>query len=141
MHMLREGDERIPAEHPMQVFSGPRLTSEERTIKRRVDAYITSEIDRTELMRVGRKTYHVRNSLDLPDLVCRGLTFKRRLVEVKGGSCYLVARWKPDRHMRRLAEPDSQKWFLAKEVFPKDTEKFFAKHEQRAAEQAEKEAR
>ena len=117
------------------------MTRQEKPVKRRVDAYITSEIDHSELMRVGGKTYHIKNSLDLPDLVCSGLTFKRRLVEVKRGACYLMARWKPDRHMRRMAQPNSQKWFLAKKVFPKDIEKFFAKHEQRAAQQAEKEAR
>ncbi len=139
--MQRYDEERIPAEHPMKVFGGPRLTREETPIKRRVDAYITSEIDRSELMRVGGKTYHIQNSVDLPDLICSGLTFKRRLVQVKGGACYLVARWKPERHMRRLAEPESQKWFLAKEIFPKDPEKFFAKHEQRTAEQTQKEAR
>jgi len=139
--MQREEEERIPAEHPMQVFSGPRLTSQEKPVKRRVDAYITSEINHTQLIRVGGKTYQIKQSVDLSDLTCAGLTFKRRVVEVKSGACYLMARWKPDRHMRRLAEPNSQKWFLAKEIFPKDHEKFFAKHEQRAAEEAQKEAR
>jgi hypothetical protein len=121
-------DDRNNAERPLEVFGGPRLTRQETRIKRRVDAYITSEIDHSELMRVGGKTYRIQTSLDLPDLVCSGLKFKRRLVQVQGGNCYLMARWKPERHMRRLAEPNSQKWF-------------FAIHEQRAAEQAEKEAR
>ena len=66
--------------------------------------------------------------MDLDDAECEGLTFKRRLVQLKDGTCYLMARWKPDRYMRRAAAGKSQKWFLDKEVFPKDAQELFARH-------------
>ena len=116
----------LPKKHPMLIFSSPRLTRREARVKKEVDSYVINEVDRTQSLTVGRRQYHVESSLDLPDLTCRGLTFKARLVMLKGGNCYLMARWKPDRYMRRLAERTQQKWFLDKELFPPDPAKFFA---------------
>ena len=118
----------LPETHPMHLFSSPRVTRREKTVKQEVDAYLVNEIENSESMRVGRRVFKIESSVDLDDAECEGFTFKRRLVQLKDGTCYLMARWKPDRYMRRAAAGKSQKWFLAKEVFPKDTQELFTKH-------------
>jgi len=112
----------------MHLFSSPRLTRREKAVKQEVDSYLVNEIENSESMQVGRRVLKVESSVDLDDAECKGLTFKRRLVQLKNGTCYLMARWKPDRYMRRAAAGKSQKWFLDKEVFPKDPEQLFTKH-------------
>jgi hypothetical protein len=118
-----------PDGHPMYIFSSPRLTRREKSMKQEVDAYLVNEIENSAALRVGRRVFHIESSVDLEDAECDGLTFKRRLVQLRDGTCYLMARWKPDRYMRRAAAGKSQKWFLDKEVFPTDAEALFAKHE------------
>ena len=117
-----------PEVHPMHIFSAPRLTKREKAVKQEVDAYLVNEIENSESMRVGKRVFQIESSVDLHDAECEGLTFKRRLVQLKNGTCYLMARWKPDRYMRRAAAGKSQKWFLAKEVFPRDVQELFARH-------------
>jgi len=116
----------LPRKHPMLIFSSPRLTRREAKVRKEVDAYVVNDIDRTQLLTIGRKQFRVESSVDLPDVTCRGLTFKTRLVMLKGGTCYVMARWKPDRYMRRLAAGGQQRWFLEKELFPTDPAKFVA---------------
>jgi len=116
----------LPSKHPMLIFSSPRLTRRESKVRQEVDAYVINDIERTEALMIGKKQYQVESSLDMPDVVCKGFIFKTRLVLLKGGACYLMARWKPDRYMRRLAEGAQQKWFLDKKLFPNDPAKFFA---------------
>ena len=113
----------------MHLFSSPRLTRREKSMKQEVDAYLVNEIEDSQSLRVGRRLLRIESSVDLEDAECKGFTFKRRLVQLRDGTCYLMARWKPDRYMRRAAAGKSQKWFLDKEVFPKDAEELFAKHE------------
>jgi hypothetical protein len=43
----------------------------------------------------------------------------------------LIARWKPDRQMRRMAPDWSQKWFVEKELFPPDRDRLFTRVERR----------
>jgi len=112
----------------MHLFSAPRLTKREKAVKQEVDAYLVNEIRNSESMRVGRRVFQIESSVDLDDAECEGLTFKRRLVQLKDGTCYLMARWKPDRYMRRAAAGKSQKWFLDKEVFPRDAQELFSRH-------------
>jgi len=126
--MSRPHSQDPPDVHPMHLFSSPRLTRREKAVKQEVDSYLVNEIENSESMRVGRRMLRIESSVDLDDAECKGLTFKRRLVQLKNGACYLMARWKPDRYMRRAAAGKSQKWFLAKEVFPKDPEQLFTKH-------------
>jgi len=127
----------LPRKHPMLIFSSPRLTRREAKVKKELDSYVINDIDRTQLLTVGRKQYRVESSVDLPDVTCGGLTFKTRLVMLKGGTCYVMARWKPDRYMRRLAQRSQQKWFLEKELFPPDPVKFLA-NQQAKLEQPER---
>jgi hypothetical protein len=126
----RAGEEN-PLE-PMERFSARRLTRREKTVKREIDAYHVSEVDKTEVIYVGSRALSVYHSLDLPDAVCDGLTYKQRLIQTDDGDCMLIARWKPDRHMRRMMPEWSQKWFVDKQLFPPNPEEFFARHERRA---------
>jgi hypothetical protein len=117
-------------EHPMFKLDSPKLTKKEKVLKREVDAYLVSDVRETARLLIGQKAFEIRDAVDLPDATCDGLTFKMRLVHMKGGNCYLMARWKPDRYMRRNTGGLSQKWFLEKELFPSDAEKFLSKMQQ-----------
>ncbi|UCH34121.1 MAG: hypothetical protein JSV65_16460 [Armatimonadota bacterium] len=110
----------------MNIFECPRLTSREKKMKKEVDGYVTSEIEGRARLLIGKQTTIVDSSVDLPDSVCDGLTFKRRLVLMNNGDCYLLARWKPDRYMRRSANGKRQKWFIDRECFPSDAHRFLA---------------
>ena len=114
--------------HPMHRLETPKMTKKEKVLKREVDAYLVSDVRETARILIGPKAYEIMDAVDLPDAICEGLTFKMRLVHMKGGVCYLLARWKPDRYMRRAAAGKSQKWFLDREVFPKDPAELFSRH-------------
>jgi len=110
----------------MKIFDCPRLTSREKKLKKEVDGYIISEIKGQARILIEDRTVIVDSSVDLADCICDGLTFKRRLVLLDGGNCYLLARWKPDRYMRRSANGQRQKWFIDRECFPSDARRFLA---------------
>jgi hypothetical protein len=114
---------------PIQRFAAPRFTRKENVVKRAIDAYHVSDVDNTEVIYFGRKAHSVFQSLDLPDATCDGLIYKQRLVQTKDGDCLLIARWKPDRYMRRSAPDQSQRWFVEKELFPPDLTRFFTRVE------------
>jgi hypothetical protein len=124
--MDRRDPIRIPDQHPMGIFSCPRLTSREKKLKREIDGYVINEIEGAERLLLGSRTLVVDSAVDLPDSICDGLTFKRRLVLLDGGNCYLLARWKPDRYMRRSANGQRQKWFIDRECFPANPQRFMA---------------
>ena len=124
---------------PMQRFSARRITRKENVVKQKIDTYHVSDVDDTAVLYVGRTAVSIFNSLDLPDADCDGLTFKQRLIQTKKGNCLLLARWKPERHMRRSAPPQSQKWFVAKELFPPDADQLFSRLEKRIEEANEAE--
>jgi len=128
---------RIPDQHPMTVFDSPPLTSREKKLKKEVDGYLVSEIEGRERLRVGKRTLVVDSAVDLSDSVCEGLIFKRRLVLLDGGNCYLLARWKPDRYMRRSANGQMQKWFIERQCFPRDANRFMAEKAAEAEQEAE----
>jgi len=128
---------RIPDQHPMNIFDCPRLTFREKKLKKEIDGYIINEIQGQARLLIDDRTVVVDSSVDLPDSVCDGLTFKRRLVLMDGGSCYLLARWKPDRYMRRSANGQRQKWFIDRQCFPSDGHRFLA---EKAAEATEADA-
>lgn len=117
---------RIPSQHPMEIFECPRLTSREKKLKKEIDGYIISEIEGQARLLIDNATVIVDSAVDLPDSVCEGLTFKRRLVLMDGGTCYLLARWKPDRYMRRSANGQCQKWFIDRQCFPANARRFLA---------------
>jgi len=114
-------------DHPMLKLSSPKLTRKEKVLKREIDAYLVSDVKETARILIGEKTMDIQEAIDLPDETCDGLTFKMRLVHLKGGRCYLMARWKPDRYMRRNIGKLSQKWFLEKQVFPPNKDRFLQK--------------
>ncbi|HUT74291.1 MAG TPA: hypothetical protein VM221_05605 [Armatimonadota bacterium] len=126
MMMDRREPLRIPDQHPMRIFSNPRLTSREKKLRQEVDGYVISEVEGAARLLVGKRTMVVDSSVDLPDAVCDGFTFKRRLVLLDGGNCYLLARWKPDRYMRRSANGQRQKWFIDRQCFPTNAQRFMA---------------
>lgn len=116
---------------PMYLFSSPKLTQKEKVLRKQIDSYVISEIQGREWLEISGKRIQIESSLDMPDIVCEGpaaskFTFRRRLVLARGGNCYLLARWVPDRYMRRSAERSQQKWFVFKQVFPRDPERFLA---------------
>jgi len=113
----------IPAEHPMYIFESPVSTDTEVAIKTEIDAYLISEVDHRQCIRMGERTLDISESIDLPDAICGGFTFKQRVINCEA-HCFLLARWKPDRYMRRAAAGTSQKWFLDKEFFPEDPQCF-----------------
>ena len=121
-------------EQPMKRFSARRMTRRENVIKQEIDAYHVSDVDDTAVIYMGDRTVEIYRSLDLPDAECDGLTFKQRLVRTDNGDCLLIARWKPDRQMRRTAPELSQKWFVEKKLFPPDTERLFSRIEKRLEE-------
>ena len=128
---------------PIRRFTAPKFTRKENVVKRAIDAYHVSDVDNTEVIYFGRKAHSVFQSLDLPDATCEGLIYKQRLVQTKDGDCLLIARWKPDRYMRRSAPDQSQQWFAEKELFPPDLTRFFSrieKTQQEIADQPEQAA-
>ena len=116
--------------NPMLVFSSPRLTPRESVVKLELEAYGISEVHNREWLKLGDKVLDVNHRIDLPDVISEGLTFKLRLVEVVDGSCYLLARWKPEPYMRRTHAGVSRKWFVEKELFPRDVRRFFLKQQE-----------
>jgi hypothetical protein len=121
----------------MERFSARRLTRAEKVLKREIDAYHVSDVDNTAVIYVGTRALSLFQAVDLPDAVCEGLTYKQRVVKTERGHCLLLARWKPERHMRRATTAWSQKWFVEKELFPPDAERFLTRLERRAQEAAE----
>ena len=121
---------------PIRRFSARKMTRKENVLKREVDAYHVSDVDNTAVIHVGSRAMQIYQSLDLPDSVCDGLIFKRRVIQTASGACLLLARWKPERHMRRTITEWSQKWFVEKQLFPPDTERFFQKLAREAQEAA-----
>jgi hypothetical protein len=122
-------------EHPMFKLSSPRLTKKEKVLKKEVDAYLVSDVRETARILIGQKAFDIVDAIDLPDETSEGLIFKMRVVHMKNGNCYLLARWKPERHMRRNTGGLSQKWFVEKEVFPPNKERFLARMQQRGEEE------
>jgi hypothetical protein len=121
---------------PIKQFSSPRLTRKEQVLKREIETYRVSEVDDTAVIYVGNSALPIFRSLELPDAECEGLVYKQRVVATNKGDCLLLARWKPDRYMRRTAPAWSQKWFVEKKLFPSDAERFFARLEKRIEEAA-----
>jgi len=115
----------LPTEHPMYLFSSPVHTDGEVAIKEEVEAYVINEVDHTEAIQVKGRTLPISASVDLPDAVCEGFTFKQRVVHCQQ-ECFLLARWKPDRYMRRAASGTSQRWFVDKQLFPDDPGSFLS---------------
>jgi hypothetical protein len=124
---------------PINRFSGKRLTRKEKVVKQEIDSYHVSDVDDTAVIYVGDQALGVYRSLELPDAECDGLTYKQRLISTNSGDCMLIARWKPDRQMRRMAPDWSQKWFVEKELFPPDPERLFTRVEKRLEEATEEE--
>ncbi|NIM04082.1 MAG: hypothetical protein GTN69_01740 [Armatimonadetes bacterium] len=123
--------------HPMFQLDSPRLTRKEKSLKQEVDAYLVSDVRDTARIQIGEKNHDIKNAIDLPDATSGGLTFKMRVVHLKKGPCYLLARWKPDRYMRRNTGGLSQKWFIEKRLFPPNRERFFERMQARAEEAQE----
>jgi len=121
----------------MKRFRPRRMTREEKVVKREIDAYHVSDVDDTAVIYVGNRAMSVYQAVDLPDAVCDGLVFKQRVVKTARGTCLLLARWKPERHMRRATTEWSQKWFVEKQLYPPDPERFFIRLERRAREAAQ----
>ncbi len=121
---------------PIERFSSTRLVRKETVLKQEIESYYVSDVDNTAFIRLGKRRLVISQTLDLPDVVCEGLTFKQRLVQTERGECLLLARWKPDRHMRRNAPDWSQKWFVEKQLFPPDKEKLFSRLVKRFQDQA-----
>ncbi len=119
---------------PIQRFRADRLAKKETVLKQEIESYYVSDVDNTAAIMLGRQMTPIACTLDLPDAICDGLTFKQRLVQTSRGDCLLIARWKPDRHMRRNAPEWSQKWFVEKQVFPPDNERLFSRLEKRIQE-------
>jgi hypothetical protein len=121
----------------MHRFSARRLTRKENTVKQEIESYRVSDVDNTAMIYFGRKVLPIDHTLDLPDAICDGLIFKQRVVRTEAGDCLLLARWKPDRYMRRSAPAWSQKWFVDKQLFPPDQTRFFTRLQKQAQEQGE----
>jgi hypothetical protein len=122
---------------PIERFNATRFVRKETVLKQEIESYYSSDIDNVSIIRYGKRRCTVSQSLDLPDAVCDGLTYKQRLIQTERGDCLLLVRWKPERHMRRNAPEWSQKWFVEKQLFPPDNEKLFARLEKRFQDQAE----
>jgi len=127
----RRADE---SHEPMRRFSARRLTRKESVVKREVDTYHVSDVDDTAVLYVGSKIMSICQTLDLPDTDCDGLTFKQRVIQTERGDCLLLARWKPDRQMRRTAPTWSQRWFVAKRLYPPTPEGLFTRLQKTVAE-------
>jgi len=116
---------------PIERFTSTRLVRKETVLKQEVESYYVSDVDNSAFIRLGKKRLILMQTLDLPDAVVDGLTYKQRLVLTERGDCLLLVRWKPDRHMRRNAPDWSQKWFVEKQLYPPDNEKLFARLEKK----------
>ena len=116
---------------PIERFSTSRFVRKETVLKQEVESYYVSDVDNIAFINMGKRKHTICQVLDLPDAVCAGLTYKQRLIQTERGDCLLLARWKPDRHMRRNAPDWSQKWFVEKQLFPPDNEKLFSRLEKR----------
>ena len=116
---------------PIKRFASSRFVRREVVLKQEIEAYYVSDVDNRVFLRMGKRSMSISQSLDLPDCVCEGLTYKQRLVQTELGDCLLLARWKPDRHMRRAAPDWSQRWFVEKQLYPPDHGKFFSRLEKR----------
>lgn len=122
--------------NPIKTFNSRKFTRKEKVMKKEIDSYRVSDVDDTAVIYVGNSALPIFRSLELPDAECDGLTFKQRVVKTNSGDCLLLARWKPDRYMRRTAPAWSQKWFVEKKLFPPDTERFFQRLERSIEEAA-----
>ena len=120
---------------PIQRFRADRLVKKETVLKQEIESYYVSDVDNTAAIMLGRHMTAIACTLDLPDAICDGLTFKQRLVQTSRGECLLIARWKPDRHMRRNTPEWSQKWFIEKQLYPPDAERLFSRLERRLQEE------
>jgi hypothetical protein len=125
---------------PIERFSATRFVKKETVLKRDIEAYYTSDVDNAAFIRCGKRKHTIEQTLDLPDAMCDGLTYKQRLICTEKGDCLLLVRWKPERHMRRNAPEWSQRWFVEKQLFPPDSEKLFARLEKRFQGLTEEEA-
>jgi len=122
--------------NPIKRFSAPKMTRKEKVLKKEIETYHLSDVDDTAVIYVGNSTMSIGRSLELPDAECDGLTYKQRIVSTEKGDCLLLARWKPDRYMRRTAPIRSQRWFVEKKLFPPNADRFFARIEKRIEEQS-----
>ncbi|MFB3879988.1 MAG: hypothetical protein ACE149_01930 [Armatimonadota bacterium] len=127
--------------NPIKQFSAPRLTRKEQVLKKEIETYRVNDVDETAVIYVGNSALPIFRSVELPDAQCDGLTYKQRVVSTEKGDCLLLARWKPDRYMRRAAPAWSQKWFVEKKLFPGDADRFFEKLEKTAETEAQAEER
>ena len=125
---------------PIERFSTSRFVRKETVLKQEVESYYVSDVDNIAFINMGKRKHTISQVLDLPDAVCAGLTYKQRLVQTERGDCLLLARWKPERHMRRNAPDWSQKWFVEKQLLPPDNEKLFSRLEKRFQDQADEAA-
>lgn len=125
--------------NPIKQFSARKLTRKEQVLKKEIETYRVSDVDDTAVIYVGNSALPIFRSLELPDAECEGLVYKQRVVTTKKGDCLLLARWKPDRYMRRSAPAWSQKWFVEKKLFPPNEERFFSRLEKTVEEAEEKE--
>ena len=116
---------------PIERFSATRLVKRETVLKHEIESYYISDVDSSAFIRYRRRRLNICQTLDLPDAMCDGLTYKQRLICTEKGDCLLLARWKPERHMRRNAPESSQRWFVEKQLYPPDREKMFARLEKR----------
>jgi hypothetical protein len=123
--------------NPIEQFSARKMTRKEKVLKKEITTYRVSDVDDTAAIYVGDSVFPIMNSLELPDAECDGLTFKQRVVQTEKGECLLLARWKPDRYMRRTAPDWSQRWFVEKRLFPPDTGRFFSRLEKSIEETVE----
>lgn len=119
---------------PVGGFSARRMTRKEKVLKEEIDRYHISDVDDTAVIYFAKKTLPINRCLDLPDAECDGLTYKQRVVSTNGGGCFLIARWVPDRYMRRTAPDCAQRWFVEKRLYPPDEERFYSRLEKRLGE-------
>ena len=125
--------------NPIESFSARKMTRKERIVKEAIASYHVSEVDDTSVIYVGETARPILTSLELPDAECDGLTFKQRLVQTDDGDFLLLARWKPDRYMRRTAPDWSQRWFVEKQLFPPNGNRFLTRLEKSVETSAEEE--
>jgi hypothetical protein len=110
---------------PMERFSTKRFVRKEKVLKQEIESYYVSDVENIAIIHTAKRKHTIAQVLDMPDALITGLTYKQRLICTKRGDCLLLARWKPDRHMRRNAPDWSQKWFVEKQLYPPDNEKLF----------------
>lgn len=118
----------VDTRSPMLELHSPRFADSETVVKREIDAYYMSQVTDSATLLLGEDQFRIQSAIDLPDTEYAGLTYKLRLVEIQGGPCWLLARWKPDRYMRRAAAGISQKWFVEKELHVPDPGQFFEEY-------------